>query len=69
MDETLITEALVEEIVKLLCDGRKRFMRECFIEYIPAENAWVPINADGYMYIDCLWVSGSFKGKGYSTPR
>ena len=21
----------------------------------------------GYMYIDCLWVSGSFKGHGYST--
>ena len=38
---------------------------KCFIEYIPAENAWVPINADGYMYIDCLWVSGSFKGHGY----
>ena len=40
---------------------------KCFIEYIPAENAWVPIMADGYMYIDCLWVSGSFKGHGYST--
>ena len=40
---------------------------KCFIEYIPAENAWVPICADGYMYIDCLWVSGSFKGHGYST--
>lgn len=40
---------------------------KCFIEYIPAENAWVPIEADGYMYINCLWVSGSFKGKGYST--
>ena len=40
---------------------------KCFIEYIPAENAWVPINADGYMYIDCLWVSGSLKGHGYST--
>ena len=40
---------------------------KCFIEYIPAENAWVPINVDGYMYIDCLWVSGSFKGHGYST--
>ena len=40
---------------------------KCFIEYIPAENAWVPINADGYMYIDCLWVSGSFKGHGYSN--
>lgn len=40
---------------------------KCFIEYIPAENAWVPIAADGYMYIDCLWVSGSFKGHGYSN--
>ena len=40
---------------------------KCFIEYIPAESAWVPIEADGYMYIDCLWVSGSFKGHGYST--
>ncbi len=38
-----------------------------FIEYIPAENAWCPINADGYMFIDCFWVSGSFKGKGYGT--
>ena len=27
---------------------------KCFIEYIPAENAWVPIQADGYFYIDCL---------------
>ncbi len=34
---------------------------KCFIEYIPAENAWVPIEADGYLYIDCLWVSGSMK--------
>lgn len=40
---------------------------KCFIEYIPAENAWNPIDAKGYMYIDCLWVSGSFKGHGYST--
>ena len=40
---------------------------KCFIEYIPAESAWVPIIADGYMYIDCLWVSGSFKGHGYSS--
>ncbi len=40
---------------------------KCFIEYIPAENAWNPIDAGGYLYIDCLWVSGSFKGHGYST--
>ena len=40
---------------------------KCFIEYIPAENAWNPLKADGWMYIDCLWVSGSFKGHGYSN--
>ena len=40
---------------------------KCFIEYISVENAWIPIEADGYMYIDCLWVSGSFKGHGYSS--
>ena len=40
---------------------------KCFIEYLPAENAWNPIDADGYMYIDCLWVSGAFKGHGYSS--
>lgn len=40
---------------------------KCFIEYIPAEKAWAPIIADGYMYIDCLWVSGQFKGQGNST--
>lgn len=40
---------------------------KCFIEYIPAEKAWSPIDAEGYMYIDCLWVSGQFKGQGNST--
>lgn len=40
---------------------------KCFIEYLPAENAWVPIVAENYMYIDCFWVSGSFKGHGYAN--
>ncbi len=40
---------------------------KCFIEYIPAEKAWHPLDADGYMHIDCLWVSGSLKGRGYSN--
>lgn len=40
---------------------------KCFIEYIPAENAWIPIEADDYMYIDCFWVSGALKGHGYSN--
>lgn len=38
-----------------------------FIEYIPTCNAWYPIEADGYMHIDCLWVSGQYKGQGYSN--
>ena len=40
---------------------------KCFIEYLPAENAWAPVEADGYLYIDCLWVAGQFKGQGYSS--
>ena len=40
---------------------------KCFIEYLPAENAWNPIEAPDYMYIDCLWVSGSLKGHGYAN--
>ena len=40
---------------------------KCFIEYIPAENAWVPIVADGWLYIDCMWIAGSMKGHGYSN--
>ena len=39
---------------------------KCFIEYIPAEYAWVPVEAAGYLHINCFWVSGSFKGHGYA---
>ena len=37
-----------------------------FIEYAPLETAWVPVHGDNYLYIYCLWVAGSFKGKGYA---
>ena len=36
-----------------------------FIEYSPLDKAWVPVIGDNYLYVYCLWVSGSFKGKGY----
>lgn len=36
-----------------------------FIEYAPLETAWVPITGDNYFYLYCLWVAGSYKGKGY----
>jgi len=35
-----------------------------FIEYEPVETSWVPISGNNYLYIYCLWVAGSFKGKG-----
>ncbi len=38
-----------------------------FMEYIPAEKAWVPIEAEGYMFIHCFWVSGQYKGQGISN--
>ncbi len=39
---------------------------KCFIEYVPANAAWSPIEADNYLYINCFWVSGQLKGQGYA---
>ncbi len=38
-----------------------------FIEYMPIENVWKPLIGKNLMAINCLWVSGKFKGKGIST--
>ena len=37
-----------------------------FIEYVAAEKAWIPVDAPNYLMINCLWVSGQYKGKGYA---
>ncbi|MFZ2538440.1 MAG: YoaP domain-containing protein [Oscillospiraceae bacterium] len=58
-----LAERFADGLVFKKCDVRGK----CFIEYIPAQNAWCPIEAEGYMYINCLWVSGQFKGQGYSN--
>ena len=61
-------ETKKEWIKNKLKDGhvfRKLNQRgKTFIEYEPIETAWVPINGKNYIYIYCLWVAGSFKGKG-----
>jgi len=36
-----------------------------FIEYAPAEVAWRPIVAPGWLVIHCLWVSGRFQEQGH----
>lgn len=37
-----------------------------FIEYVPAEKAWIPVDAPGYLMINCFWVSGQYKGQGHA---
>jgi GNAT superfamily N-acetyltransferase len=37
-----------------------------FLEYGPAETAWVPVEAPGWLVTGCFWVSGHYKGQGYA---
>ncbi|MDO5132048.1 MAG: YoaP domain-containing protein [Eubacteriales bacterium] len=60
-------EWLKERFKEGLVFYRSEERGKCFIEYMPAENAWQPLDADGYVHINCLWVSGSLKGHGYSN--
>lgn len=36
-----------------------------FIEYVPAEYAWLPVTAPNYLMVNCFWVSGQYKGQGH----
>ncbi|MBM4060884.1 MAG: hypothetical protein FJ265_07280 [Planctomycetes bacterium] len=38
-----------------------------FVEYAPAEAAWRPVIAPGFLVIHCLWVSGRYKGHGFGA--
>ncbi|MFP3155936.1 YoaP domain-containing protein [Lachnospiraceae bacterium ZAX-1] len=58
-----LAERFIDGLVFKKCNVRGK----CFIEYMPAEKAWCPIEAEGYMHINCFWVSGQFKGQGYSN--
>ena len=53
-----------EGLVFYRCEERGK----CFIEYIPAENAWVPIEADGYFYINCLSKTNNFHYWSFFMP-
>jgi GNAT superfamily N-acetyltransferase len=35
-----------------------------FIEYGPAETAWLPVVAPGWLAMGCFWVSGRYKEQG-----
>jgi GNAT superfamily N-acetyltransferase len=51
-------------MLKLILEGERPVG---FIEYAPAEAAWRPVHAKGYVVIHCLWVVGKWKGQGYGT--
>lgn len=57
-----LAERFEDGLVFLKADARGK----CFIEYIPGENAWAPVDAKDLAWIDCLWVSGQFAGRGYA---
>lgn len=62
-------EAKREWLAERLAEGhvfRKLDVKGCaFIEYAPLETAWAPIVGSNYLYIYCLWVTGSPRGCGY----
>ena len=35
-----------------------------FIEYVPIEHSWFPLEGRNFMVVNCFWVAGQFKGKG-----
>ena len=53
--------------IKLLyMEGEKKPV--AFIEYVPGEFAWRAVDAKGYMFIHCIWISkNKYKGKGYGS--
>jgi hypothetical protein len=53
--------------IKLLyLEGEKKPIG--FIEYVPGEYAWRAVDASGYMFIHCIWVSpNKHKEQGYGS--
>lgn len=58
-------EWLAEEFGRGYVFRRLDERAKVFIEYGPAEHAWIPVTAPGYLMLGCFWVSGKYKGQGY----
>ncbi len=61
---------LKKQWLKRQFDNGYSFLRlderaKVFIEYGPAEKAWLPIIAPNYVCIGCFWVSGKYKKSGH----
>lgn len=55
-----------EQLDKGLVFTKMDLRGKCFIEYIPLENAWVPISGENLIYIQCFWCAGKYQGQGYA---
>jgi hypothetical protein len=66
MKEAWITERFKESLrIKILRDGKKTIG---FIEYISGEYAWRSVDAKGYLFIHCIWITpNKYKNQGYAT--
>lgn len=53
--------------IKVLFSGKGGY--QGMLEYLPGKFAHRPVNADGYMFIHCIFVGfkNEFKGKGYAS--
>lgn len=56
-----LTEAFDQGYIFQRLDERAKV----FIEYGPAEQAWVPVTAPNHLMLGCFWVSGKYKGQGH----
>jgi predicted Rdx family selenoprotein len=53
-------------IIILYIKGEKRSVG--FIEYIPGEYCWRPVNAKDYIFIHCLWIYGKkYQNQGWGS--
>ncbi len=58
-----MAEGLKVKLLKTPADG---FVG--YIEYVPGEYAWRAVNAEGYLFIHCIYIGKkSCKGRGYGT--
>jgi len=62
--KTRFSEGLT--IKQLFIEDEKRPVG--FIEYVPGEYAWRAVDAEGYLFIHCIWVSlNKHKEQGYGS--
>lgn len=57
-----LKESFKEGLVFRRLDDRGKI----FVEYMPVENVWKPIQGKNYLVINCLWVSGRFQKQGHA---